>query len=146
MHQIKFVPAMLQTMFSCSCLMSGDHSKQKYLSFTILKPIFQTPTPSLLDVNDDRTNYFSVINNIRSAMKINNQLEMSYLNTIEQQFLSVEQLDLLEVCLPYSRLLAGILILAVFQNLRWNSNETSLCNIYIQPFSTVINSDIVSLC
>ena len=38
----------------------------------------------------------------------------------------VEQLDQLEVCLPYSRLLTGIPILAVFQNLRWNSNKTSL--------------------
>ena len=34
--------------------------------------------------------------------------------------------QLLEVCLPYSRLLAGIPILAVFQNLIWNSNKTSL--------------------
>ena len=33
---------------------------------------------------------------------------MFYLNTIEQLFLFVEQLDQLEVCLPYSRLLAGI--------------------------------------
>jgi len=41
----------------------------------------------------------------------------------------VEQLDQLEVCLPYSRLLAGIPILGVFQNLRWNSNKTTL--IYI---------------
>ena len=53
-------------------------------------------------------------------------VEMFYLNTIEQLFLLVEQLDQLEVCLPYSRLLAGISILAVFQNLRWNSNKTSL--------------------
>ena len=54
--------------------------------------------------------------------------EMFYLNTIEQLFLLVEQLDQLEVCLPYSRLLAGIpiLALAVFQNLRWNSNKTTL--------------------
>ena len=37
-----------------------------------------------------------------------------------------EQLDHLEVCPPYSRLLTGIPILAVFQNLRWNSNKTSL--------------------
>ena len=37
-----------------------------------------------------------------------------------------EQLDQLKVCLPYSRLLAGIPILVVFQNLRWNSNKTSL--------------------
>ena len=28
--------------------------------------------------------------------------------------------------LPYSRLIAGIPILALFQNLRWNSNKTSL--------------------
>ena len=54
------------------------------------------------------------------------RLEMFYLNTIEQLFLFVEQLDQLEVCLPYSRLLTGIPILAVFQNLRWNSNKTSL--------------------
>ena len=53
-------------------------------------------------------------------------IEMFYLNTIEQLFHSVEQLDQLEVCLPYSRLLAGIPILAVFQNLKWNSNKTSL--------------------
>ena len=31
-------------------------------------------------------------------------MEMFYLNTIEQLFLFVEQLDQLEVCLPYSRL------------------------------------------
>ena len=53
-------------------------------------------------------------------------LEMFYLNTIKQLFLLVEQLDKLEVCLPYSRLLTGIPLLAVFQNLRWNSNKTSL--------------------
>ena len=56
-------------------------------------------------------------------------IEMFYLNTIEQLFLFVEQLFQLEVCLPYSRLLAGILILAVFQNLRWNSNKTPLDNL-----------------
>ena len=40
----------------------------------------------------------------------------------------VELLDHLGVCLPivYSRLLTGIPILAVFQNLRWISNITSL--------------------
>ena len=61
------------------------------------------------------------------------KLEMFYLNTIEQLFLFVEQLDQLEVCLPYSRLLTGIQILLVFQNLRWNSNKTTLVliNIYI---------------
>ena len=53
-------------------------------------------------------------------------IEMFYLNNIEQLFLFVEQLDHLEVCLPYSRLLTGIPILVVFQNLRWNSNKTSL--------------------
>ena len=51
---------------------------------------------------------------------------MFYLNTIEQLFLFVKQLDQLEVCLPYNRLITGIPILAVFQNLRWNSNKTSL--------------------
>ena len=51
---------------------------------------------------------------------------MFYLNTIVQLFLYVEQLYQLEVCLPYSRLLTGIPILVVFQNLGWNSNKTSL--------------------
>ena len=54
------------------------------------------------------------------------KVEMFYLNTIEQLFLFVEQLDQFEVCLPYSRLLTGIPILAVFQSLRWNSNIKSL--------------------
>ena len=31
--------------------------------------------------------------------------------------------------ITYNRLLAGIPILAVFQNLRWNSNKTSLLGI-----------------
>ena len=53
-------------------------------------------------------------------------LVMFYLNTIEQLFLFVEQLDQLEVCLPFSRLLAGLSILAVFQNLKWNANKTFL--------------------
>ena len=56
-------------------------------------------------------------------------LEMFYLNTIKQLFLFVEQLFQLEVCLTHSRLLAGIPILAVFQNLRWNSNKTPLSHI-----------------
>ena len=56
---------------------------------------------------------------------------MFYLNTIEQLFLFVEQLDQLEVCLPYRRLLTEIPILAVFQNLRWNSNKKSLPHTYL---------------
>ena len=56
----------------------------------------------------------------------NKKLEMFYLNAIEQLFLFVEQLDQLEVCLHYSRLLTGIPILALFQKLRSNSNKTSL--------------------
>jgi len=40
----------------------------------------------------------------------------------------VEQLDQLEVCLPYSRLLSGIPILMVLKKLRWNSNKTTLIN------------------
>ena len=55
---------------------------------------------------------------------------MFYLNTIEQLFLLVEQLDQVKVCLPYGRLLTGIPILLVFQNLRWNSNKTSLLNYF----------------
>ena len=41
-------------------------------------------------------------------------VEMFYLNTIEQLFLFVEQLDQSEVCLPDHRLLTGIPMLAVF--------------------------------
>ena len=52
--------------------------------------------------------------------------EMFYLNTIEQLIHFVEQIDQLEVCLPYSRILTGILILVVFQNLRRYSNKISL--------------------
>ena len=37
-----------------------------------------------------------------------------------------------EVCLPYRRLLTGILILVVFQNLRWNSNKTSPVDLVLQ--------------
>ena len=70
---------------------------------------------------------------------------MFYLNTIEQLLLFVEQLDQLEVYLPYSRLLTGIQILLVFQlevqvdrlltgisaqqkgtTARWYSNKISL--------------------
>ena len=58
---------------------------------------------------------------------------MFYLNTIEQFFLFVEQLDQLEVCLPYSKLLTGIPMRAVFQNLSWNSNKTSLFDDGIGP-------------
>ena len=56
-------------------------------------------------------------------------------------FIFVEQIDQLEVCLPCRRLLAGIPILTIFQNLRWNLNKTfpinqSPCN--IQIFQQVI--------
>ena len=51
---------------------------------------------------------------------------MFYLKTIEQLLLFIDQLDQLEVCLPNIRHLTGIPKLAVFQNLRWNSNKTSL--------------------
>ena len=42
------------------------------------------------------------------------KVEIFCLNTIEQLFLFVEQLDLLQVYLPYSRLITGIPILVVF--------------------------------
>jgi len=58
--------------------------------------------------------------------KFRYKIEMFYLNTIEHLFLFVEQLDQLQVGLPHSRLLTGIPILVVFQNLRWNLNKTSL--------------------
>ena len=74
------------------------------------------------------TGYLEEIN-ICMSLLFHFYVEMFYLNTIEQLFLFVEQLDQLKVCLPYSRLLAGIQILAVFQNLRWNSNKTSLVHV-----------------
>ena len=68
---------------------------------------------------------------------------MFYLNTIEQLFLFIEQLDQLEVCLPYIRLLTGIPVLAVFQNLRWNSNKTPLITkkILVKSLSSFILTD-----
>jgi len=63
---------------------------------------------------------------LRLILVFRKKLEMFYLNTIDQLFLFVEQLYQLEVCLPYCRLLTGIPILAVFQNLGWNTNKTSL--------------------
>ena len=69
---------------------------------------------------------------------------MFYLNTIEQVFLFVEQLDQLEVCLLYSRLLTGIPILAVFY-LWWNSNKTSLGEYIPYPrLVLVCNCDLAS--
>ena len=53
---------------------------------------------------------------------------MFYLNTIEKFFLFVQQKDQLEVYLLYSRLLTGIPMLGVFQNLRWNNNKMTLPN------------------
>ena len=60
---------------------------------------------------------------------------MFYLNTIEHMFQFVEQKDQLEVCLPCtcSRLLTGIPMLAVVQNLRWNNNKMT-------KFSTVVEN------
>ena len=69
---------------------------------------------------------------ILACMYVSVFIEIFYLNTIEQLLLFVEQVDQLEVCTPYSRLLVGIPILAVFQNLRWNSNKTSL-----HPFTLI---------
>ena len=59
---------------------------------------------------------------------------MFYLNTIKQLFLFVEQLFQLEVCLAYSRLLAGIPILAVFQN----SSKTPLANNHFHSFKAIM--------
>ena len=83
------------------------------------------------DKNFDKTAYFlkrSVGTYFKTQFPFlqDFRVEMFYLNTIKQLFLFVEQLDQLDVCLPYSRLLTGIPILAVLQNLRWNSNKTSL--------------------
>ena len=58
---------------------------------------------------------------------------MFYLNTIVQLYLLVEQLDQLEVCLSNSRLLTEIPFLVVFQNLRWNSNKTSVLDTILCP-------------
>ena len=90
------------TMRSLKRRISGTVMQQCNLNVTNIQTI---STKSLLDEKD---------------------LEMFYLNTIEQLFLFVEQLDQLEICLPYSWLLTGIPILAVFQNISWNSNKTSL--------------------
>ena len=69
--------------------------------------------------------------NTQNEDKVITNIEMFYLNTIEQLFLFVELLDQLEVCLPNSRLLTAIPILAVYQNLRWNSNKTALFEVAV---------------
>ena len=53
---------------------------------------------------------------------------MFYLKTIKQLLLFIDQLDQKEVCLPNIRNLTGIPKMVVFQNLRWNSNNTCLEN------------------
>ena len=74
------------------------------------------------------------------------KVEMFYLNTIEQYFLFVEQLFQLVFCLPYSRLLAGIPILAVFQNLWWNSNKTPLCiNVLYSTVKNGVNFNVFNV-
>ena len=65
-------------------------------------------------------------------------IEMFYLNTIERLYLFVEQLDQLEVSLPYIRLLTRIPILAVFQNLRWNLNKMSLLNTVLSYYYSLL--------
>ena len=84
--------------------------------------------------------YFKIVIRIRIILQVVDEIrinkfnlnmnklfiEMLHLNTIEQLLLYVEQLYQLKICLPYSRLLTWIPILAVFQNLRWNSNKISL--------------------
>jgi len=57
-----------------------------------------------------RNRYFETVDQLQSRTQEDKKLEIElfYLNTIEHLFLFVEQLDQLEVCLPYSRLLAGI--------------------------------------
>ena len=71
-------------------------------------------------------------------------IEMFYLNTIEQLLLFVEDEDQLEVCLSCSRLLAGIPILLVYKNLRWNSNKTTLDLEYEQGFELCLSCDLTS--
>ena len=49
-------------------------------------------------------------------------IEVFYLNTIEQFFIFFKHYNQLEVC-PYSRLQTGIPMMPVFQNLRWYKNK-----------------------
>ena len=89
------------------------------LKFSLLSFFFSTCHFSKLET---KNNFFLQEQSENEFFKLTFYIEMFYLNTIVQLFLFVEQLDQLEVCL----LLTGIQILAVFQNLRWNSNKTSL--------------------
>ena len=59
-------------------------------------------------------------------VKIADEVEVFYLNSIELLFHFVELYDQLEVCLPCSRLSTRIPMLAVFQNLRWSNNKMTL--------------------
>ena len=55
------------------------------------------------------------VGSMESKKMFCDELEMFYLNTIEQLFLFVQQLHQLEESLPYSSLLSAIPILAAFK-------------------------------
>ena len=88
-----------------------------------LKVIFKF-LPHIAYFNSDKASgdlkYFHILN-LLNDFPMN--FKFCFRDVLFKYHRAVEQL---EVCLPYSRLLTGIPILAVFQNLRWNSNKTSL--------------------
>ena len=51
--------------------------------------------------------FLKLYNAVQFIKNVTKDLEMFYLNTIEQLFILLEQLDRLEVCVPYSRLVSN---------------------------------------
>ena len=68
---------------------------------------------------------------------------MFYLNAIEQLFLFVEQLEQLEACLPFSRLLTGLTARPKGTTARWHSNKTSLIMLKTLLFVVVLVTQII---
>ena len=101
-------------MITLPLLLNFEHSKLACDKFGGGKLTELVDPANLSNVNFERIYGENYKVGLRKAIFTFNHLEMFYLNTIEQLFFFVEQLDQLEVCLPYSRLLTGIPILAVF--------------------------------
>ena len=93
--------------------------------------IICSPSPTLDTLDFFSTFIFNkiyyVVDNARYAITLGHHIIRGYyLNIIKQLQQSFGLKDKLEVCLTCSRLLAVILMLMVFQNLRCSNNEMTL--------------------
>ena len=85
--------------------MLGDKMRAFFWLKLILVSVFVSP-PDQIKFNLFLLFLFFL--DVMVSLDLGIRVEVFYLNTIEQLFLFVEQLDQSEVYLPYSRLLSGI--------------------------------------